>query len=123
MQAKKAEKRRASTLSKPLLSHSTILILSAFLVGMAAGKAPNVKIEMMLYLTSICGVIAYFSLGRLAIKRRRLAEQREQQKAAQQLEVRVGRHIPQPLQESDRTRGERPKLDVDHQCQPVGSSQ
>ena len=123
MQAKKSKTRRESTLSKPLLSHSTILILSAFLVGIAAGKAPNAQIEVMLYLTSICGVIAYFSLGRLANKRRRRAEQREQEQAAQQLEVRVGRHIPQPPQASDRTRGERPKLDVDRQCQPVGSSQ
>ena len=123
MQAKKEEKRRKSALSKPLLSHSTILILSAFLVGIAAGKAPNAQVEVMLYLTSICGVIAYFVLGRVANKRRRLAEQRQQEQAAQQLAIRVGRHIPQPRQTSDRSMTERAGIELDQQCQPVGSSQ
>ena len=120
MQAKKSKTQRDSTSSKPLLSHSTILILSAFLVGIAAGKAPNAQIEVMLYLTSICGVIAYFGLGHVANKRRQLAEQREQERAAQQLAIRVERHIPQPGRAADRTASnrttdERPIRNADRQ--------
>ena len=123
MQAKKSKTQRDPTSSKPLLSHSTILILSAFLVGIAAGKAPNAQVEVMLYLTSIFGVIAYFGLGRVANKRRQLAEQRQQEQAAKQLAIRVGRHIPQHRQTPDRSMNDQPTVDADRQCQPVGSSQ
>jgi len=125
MHANKTKKQQDSNESRPLLRHSTILILSAFLVGIAAGKAPNAQVEVMLYLMSICGVISYFALGRLANKRRRIAEQQEQ--ATQQLEMRVGRHIPQLSQISDNsalegTVDERLERNVDRQRQPVGSA-
>ncbi len=79
--------------TKPLLSHSTILILSAFLIGVTAGKASSLQIELMIYLTGSVGLIAYFLLGQLARRRKQKTERLATRQAVTELESRVDRHI------------------------------
>lgn len=122
MQTTPAQKRAKSKSPGPLLSHSTILILSAFLIGVAAGKAPNPQVEIYLYLTGIFGVVAYLGLGHIARRRKERTEQRRQKKAAQQLEIRVSRHVPRPSRSADH-RESAPSVDTDRQYLPVVRAQ
>ena len=79
--------------AKSLLSHSTILIFSAFLIGVTAGKASSLQIELMIYLTGGAGLIAYFLLGQLARRRKQKTERLATRQAVTELESRVDRHI------------------------------
>ena len=49
-----------------VVSHSSILIISAFLIGSAAGKAPNPTMRMCLFMLGVFGFVSYFGLGHLA---------------------------------------------------------
>jgi arginine exporter protein ArgO len=77
-----------------VVSHSSILIISAFLVGMAAGKASNPTLQMCLFLSGAFGFISYFGLGYLAQQRQASAVSRNKKRAAKKLELRMDRHIP-----------------------------
>lgn len=122
MQTTPAEQRPKAKSSTPLLSHSTILILSAFLIGVAAGKAPDPQIEIYLYLTGFSGLVAYFGLGHIARRRKERTERRKQEKAAHRFEMRVSRHVPRPSRSPDHGQAE-PSVDADPQYLPVVRSQ
>ncbi|MBT4867924.1 MAG: hypothetical protein HON53_22715 [Planctomycetaceae bacterium] len=76
-----------------VVSHSSILIISAFLIGSAAGKAPNPTMQMCLFMLGAFGFVSYFGLGHLAKRRQAGAANRKQKRAAKKLELRVDRHI------------------------------
>ena len=79
--------------AKPLLSHSTILIFSVLLIGVTAGKASSLQIELMIYLTGSAGLIAYFLLGQLAWRGKQKTERLATRQTITELESRVVRHI------------------------------
>jgi hypothetical protein len=76
-----------------VVSHSSILIISAFLIGSAAGKAPNPTMQMYLFMLGVFGFVSYFGLGHVANRRQAGAVSRKQQRAAKKLELRVDRHV------------------------------
>lgn len=92
--ARGAKVSRSLSAERPLLSHTTILILSSFLIGIAAGRMTTPNSELMVYFTGVFGLVAYFGLGQLARKRQERAELRALERAAHQLESRMDRHIP-----------------------------
>lgn len=105
-----------------VVSHSSILILSAFLIGIAAGKAPNPALQMCMFMAGVIGFISYFGLGFLAQQRQAGAASRKQKRAAKKLELRMDRHIPRavPLGESRR---DGQAADVERQLVPAVGSQ
>jgi hypothetical protein len=78
---------------KQLISHSTILILSGFLIGIGAGKAAHPDIENYVLLAGVGGLIAYIGLDSAARRRTHRATQAAMDKATQALEERYSRHL------------------------------
>jgi hypothetical protein len=76
-----------------VLSHSTILILSGFLIGIGAGKAATPALENVVLLAGIGGLIAYIGLDSAARRRNQRATQAAVEKATQALEERYTRHL------------------------------
>lgn len=82
---------------RPLLSHSTILILSGFLIGMVAHNYVQSQAAPYVYLTGIVGLIAYLGLGQLARSRQKRAESLACERASDMLVQRLNRHVPRLL--------------------------
>ena len=79
-----------------LLSHSTILILSGYLIGAGSvtGSAPGVGETALA--AGLCGLIGYISMRIAAGRRARRQAEAAVSRAARTLEVRLHRHIPRP---------------------------
>ena len=88
--------RRSAGGQQALLSHSTILILSGYLIG--AGSVPGSLAGMgaVPLLAGVCGLICYAGL-RLAV-RYRVRRESEQaiHRALRNLDLRIHRHISRP---------------------------
>ncbi|MBW3541265.1 MAG: hypothetical protein KY476_13440 [Planctomycetes bacterium] len=80
-----------------LVTHSTILILSGFLIGSAAGNLAGPEMTTTVYLAGAFGIAAYFGLRAAAAPGRREVERLTGDLAASRLESRVNRHIPRGL--------------------------
>ena len=107
---------------RPLVSRTTILILSAFLIGLFAGRTTDPDLRMLLYLTGAAGLVSYVGLGHLARRRRERSQQRALKKAAERLETRVSRHVPRHIPGLT-TQSSSASSDVDRQYIPVVRSQ
>ena len=70
-------RKRASSQAngRPLLSHTSILIISIFILGMATGKVSSVPANSAFLMMGVFGVISYFGLGALADSRERKRRQ------------------------------------------------
>ena len=101
-----------------VVSHSSILIISAFLIGSAAGKAPNPTMQTCLFMMGVFGFVSYFGLGHLAKKRQVGAASRKQQRAVKKLELRVDRHVARSSV-IDESRSDGPTADADCQLVPA----
>lgn len=78
--------------SRPLLSHSSILIFSGVLIGMVASQVVQARWEPFVYLAGLFGLVAWFALGHLArIREQRRASSATRQ-AASRLASRLDRH-------------------------------
>ncbi len=77
-----------------VLSHTTILILSAFLFGLVAGQHVSPVVEMYVYLAGIIGLIAYFGLGLVSSRRERLRDELNEERSRNRVQTRINRHIP-----------------------------
>jgi hypothetical protein len=69
-------------ISRPLLSRSTILILSGILVGMGLRDGLEHQLYLVGYFSGAVGIIAYFGLEVLAQRRQREATRETLQRAA-----------------------------------------
>ncbi|MBI5761053.1 MAG: hypothetical protein HZA46_21220 [Planctomycetales bacterium] len=69
-------------ISRPLLSRSTILILSGILVGMGLRDGLEHQLYLAGYFSGAVGIIAYFGLEVLAQRRQREATRETLQRAA-----------------------------------------
>ena len=78
---------------KPLLSHSSILIFSGFLIGMVSRNAVRPGDEMLVYGAGVVGLVSYFGLGLLARARKQRATNHDFQQASTRLEKRINRHV------------------------------
>jgi hypothetical protein len=85
-----------SSTSTPLISESTILILSGILIGIMSTRASYSPLSASTFLTGITGLIAYYSLGYVRQRKAERAEAAAFERSTTQLAQRVERHIPQP---------------------------
>ncbi len=74
---------------KRLLTHSTILIMSGFLIGLVASDTVPAHLQLTVLLAGVAGVVAYLGLGCVAKKVRTRAAQ----KLVSTLERRMDQHI------------------------------
>ena len=87
-------RRRAASDSNSILSHSSILILSGFLIGLAACRGVHPELQANVCLAGVAGLISYFGLGLLARQRQQRADRVARQQAAWRMERRIHRHVP-----------------------------
>jgi len=74
---------------KPLISVTSILILSAFLIGMAVGNVVSADLEPYVLACGLSGILAFMGLEMAGLRRR--LEQVEAEK--RHLEGRLERHV------------------------------
>lgn len=74
---------------RSLLSSSTILILSAFLVGLAAGGAAGSELSPYVLACGAAGLVSFFALKTVARRRHEKSVEQEQR----HVEDRLDRHI------------------------------
>ena len=90
----------AKTEARPLLSHTSILIISIFILGMAMGKVSSVPANSTFLMIGVFGVISYFGLGGLAQARERKRRQQILEQKEEALEGRLERHVTTTPQSS-----------------------
>ena len=90
---KKKTTQNKETDRKPLLSHSTVLILSGFLIGMVCRRIADPRIEVLVFAVGVLGVVAYIGLDQVARRRQERAHRTAAERANQDLERRIDRHI------------------------------
>src|SRR5579871_5406726 len=76
-----------------LISPSSILILSGFLVGMGLSDGSIPGRQCTAFLTAGCGLLSFYALDGIARRRSAHVNARETKKAVRRLENRIGRHI------------------------------
>ena len=91
---KKKRARRKQKNRKPLITHSTVLILSGFLIGMVFRRMVDPSIEVYVFAAGLIGVFCYLGLDWLARRRQQQAAQLELERTNHELERRINRHIP-----------------------------
>ena len=96
MRQSKSKNQKKRNSQGSVVSHSSILIISAFLIGIAAGKTSNPTYQMCLFMLGAFGFVSYFGLGYLAQQRQAVVVSRKKKRAAKKLELRMDRHIPRP---------------------------
>jgi len=84
--------------SKPLVSRSTILILSSFLVGVAVHHVLPPELEHYVLATGLVGLLSYLALDVAAARRRERRDELDRLKAANKFEGRLNRHLPAKTQ-------------------------
>ncbi|QDT99823.1 hypothetical protein [Gimesia aquarii] len=77
----------------PLLSHTSILIISIFVLGMATGNISSLPTNSMYLMMGVFGLISYFGLGALATRRERKKREKLLEKKGVALEGRLERHL------------------------------
>ncbi len=95
---KKTARKKRQKDRKPLLSHSSILILSGFLIGVVVRRMANPSVEVYVFAAGLIGIFCYLALDRLAQRRQQRAERIELEQANNNLDRRISRHIPQEPQ-------------------------
>jgi hypothetical protein len=96
--------RGTSAVPASILTHSTILILGGFLIGMGAVDMAAAGIRNYVYLAGSFGVVAYIGLAHVARRRAQQALDREDERAAARMECRVSRHVAPAVRRDRQTR-------------------
>jgi hypothetical protein len=79
--------------ARPLLSRTTIPILSGFLLGMAARNTVAPEMEFYVYAAGVCGLIAWLGLRYVAEARSRRDAALAGERATEKLKDHVTRHV------------------------------
>lgn len=85
---KETDSRQAA--ANPLLSHSTILILSIFLIGLVSGQSLQPDVRLYGFGAGAAGMTIYFLLDVLKDRRKRV----QRRKAVKRLSNRLDKHVP-----------------------------
>ena len=93
MSAITSRHRTQAAAKKPLLSNSSILILSGFLLGIVLTEVVPESFRLSARLGGVVGVIAYFALQSVAHAREQKAAARREELVAMKLEGKVARHV------------------------------
>jgi len=94
MGARRRSSRKADEPERPLLSHSSVLVLSAFLIGVVVHHAAPPQLEPLLFGAGAVGLFAYLWLDIAAARRRERDEELAQEKIERRFESQVNRHVP-----------------------------
>lgn len=87
------KKNTTETGKRPLLSHTSILIISIFVLGMATGKVSSMPANSTYLMMGVFGLISYFGLGSLATRIERKKQKQLLEKKEVELEGRLERHL------------------------------
>ncbi len=79
-----------SATTSPLLSHTTILILSIFLIGFVSGQSLRPDVRLYGFGAGAAGMFIYFLLDVLEDRRKR----KKRRRAASKLSNRLDKHVP-----------------------------
>ncbi|QDT25194.1 hypothetical protein Enr10x_04890 [Gimesia panareensis] len=109
----------AKTDGRPLLSHTSILIISIFILGMATGKISSVPENSLFLMMGVFGVISYFGLGALAETRARKRRQQILERKEEALEGRLERHLTSNPQNDTPQRVACGGFNPNRPCQPA----
>lgn len=80
-------------LNTSILSQSTILILSGYLVGIAASQTTSIAMQFSIHAAGMTGFVAYIAL-RYLTHQQQILRHEKRQKAEFDLELRFDRHVP-----------------------------
>lgn len=105
MSASKRMGRSKRRQKKSLLSHSSVLIFSAFLIGAVAHRVIPAGMHIYVLAVGAVGLLSYLGLDIAAEKRREQRKEIADQQAVNRLEGRLNRHItPRPRIRTQRSR-------------------
>ncbi|MEX0703169.1 MAG: hypothetical protein WD069_13830 [Planctomycetales bacterium] len=85
---------RPAETNRPLLSYTSILILSGFLAGLASARLVPPFMEPFLFGGAAAGLASWIGLGCLAERRRRETARQAVHTALHRMDRRLDRHIP-----------------------------
>jgi|GEM_PF-2035700 len=105
--------------TRPLLSHTSILIISIFVLGMATGRISSLPADSTYLMMGVFGLISYFGLGALANTRERKRRQQLMEIKEVALEGRLERHLTNDSQTNSPQRVAAACPDQSSQYQPV----
>lgn len=105
--------------TRPLLSHTSILIISIFVLGMATGRISSLPADSTYLMMGVFGLISYFGLGALASTRERKRREQLMEKKEVALEGRLERHLTNDSQTNSPQRVAAACRDQSSQYQPV----
>jgi hypothetical protein len=88
-----AKTQQAAPHAGSLISPSSILILSGFLVGMGLSDGSMPGRQCTAFLTAGCGLLSFYALDGIARRRIAHVTDRQTKIAVRRLENRIGRHI------------------------------
>jgi hypothetical protein len=106
MDARRPARPAADESQRPLLSHSSVLVLSAFLIGLVVHHVVPPELEGFLYGGGAVGLFAYLGLDIASARRRERAEELAQERIERRFETQVSRHLPR----KNRIRSSRPRF-------------
>ncbi|WP_298868510.1 hypothetical protein [uncultured Gimesia sp.] len=109
----------AKTGTQSLLSHTSILIISIFVLGMAMGGISSLPADSTYLMMGVFGLISYFGLGTLASTRERKRRDQLMEKKEEALEGRLERHLTNDSQNNSPQRVAATCLDPSSQYQSV----
>ncbi len=94
--------RSSTEYERAMVSHTTILILSALLIGMVLGRVVDAQMATIAYPLGMLGLVAYLGLGHAARYRRERADESERRRDVRRTESRLVRHVRATQSESIR---------------------
>ncbi|WP_339728676.1 hypothetical protein [uncultured Gimesia sp.] len=84
--------------TRPLLSHTSILIISIFILGMATGELSTLPADSTFLMMGVFGLVSYFGLGTLAATRERKRRKQQLEQKGEALAGRLERHLTNDTQ-------------------------
>ena len=98
--AKTDSAKPARSATKPLLSRSTILILSGFLIGIVSQQFVDADLKIYVLSAGVFGLVAFIGLEAVASRLNARATQKASKKAEAALVERVNRHVSRHASEA-----------------------
>lgn len=81
---------------KPLLSHSSILVLTGYVIGAGSSDMLGPDLALRVKISGLMGLAGFYAITYLAEKRRIWMARLARERATHQIESRMHRHIPKP---------------------------
>ncbi|MFQ5734598.1 MAG: hypothetical protein ACE5KM_21900 [Planctomycetaceae bacterium] len=96
-----SKSREKSTSGRPVLSHTSILIVSAFLIGIVVQNLLLVSNKVLVIGAAGVGLLGYLALDLVAARRRERDARLEQERLDSMIDNRMKRHQPTGQRSAD----------------------